>query len=600
MSDNVTAAATAALNNGCDIESGGYGKPVPCPSCAPGMGGYAYGHLTDALRAKAVTMARLRQAATRALRIRFELGLFDPPETSPFAHYGAADLFSPAHQMLARRSALQSLVLLRNVNGTALPFVVKGDGGDGYGAGALPPTSGPPPRLVRRLAVVGPNADSASAVESNYNGCVPKSTAFVNSADPSPNCTIVTPLQGIRAALAAIAPGPTAGSSTVQLAFAQGVPLQKTDPKADRASIAAAAAAAAAADGCVLVLGLQSAGRKGNTGNSDDLEDEGHPTGGDRVRLTLPGNQLVLAKAVIAAQPHTVLVLESAGMIAEPELMDVAAGRSLPAALIQMFYPGGEGGHALAAVLFGLNGTTFSGKMPVTAVRGVEQLPPYLTQRLSAAPGRTHRYSEVVPLFPFGYGLSSHPLSYTGLAVAPASVAAASTANITIRVALACQLSSRGSGRVAAPTAKGWPQQQQQQDVVQQEVVQVYIGLTAGADGVPVDARFRELGNRSIPHHELRAFRRVAVTCGSGSGGGSGGGVLGEGTVQAASRQTVELTVPVQALQLMESDGAMAVIAGRYTVWVGGTSPRTPAALFRSDRAPTAPSRPLTATFVVH
>ena len=82
------------------------------------MSGYAYEHLPRALELGMITEQQLRIAATRTLRLRFELGLFDPPQSSPFAHMTAASLASTAHQQLAKRSAAASLVLLRNINST--------------------------------------------------------------------------------------------------------------------------------------------------------------------------------------------------------------------------------------------------------------------------------------------------------------------------------------------------------------------------------------------------------------------------------------------------------------------------------------------------
>ena len=98
-----------------------------------------------------------------------------------------------------------------------------------------------------------------------------------------------------------------------------------------------------------------------------------------------------------------------------------------------------------------------------------------------------------------------------------------------------------------------------------------------------MDGAFRELGERSVPLHSLWAFRRVTVNC--------------TGDDQW---QRVHFSMPVSTLQLMDSDGVMRVLAGGYSVWAGGTSPRTKAQLTRGGGGgPTAPAKPLLTTFQV-
>jgi hypothetical protein len=252
------------------------------------MSGYAYEHLPQALEKGMVNEAQLRLAAKRTLRLRFELGLFDPPEHSPFANITASSLASVEHQELAKRSAAKSLVLLRNEH-TVLPL--------------------PTPRQLNQLAVVGPNADATAPLLSNYNGC--------NSGKSQ--CTLVTVREGLRGILDAH------GGAQVQLAYATGCTRQGSGD--ENATIAAAAATATASDAAILVLGLVSQA----AGPAASLEGEAH----DRTNgIRLPGNQLALARAVIAAQPRTVVVIISGGMVSEPWLASSAP------ALVQQFYPG--------------------------------------------------------------------------------------------------------------------------------------------------------------------------------------------------------------------------------------------------------------------
>ena len=364
------------------------------------MSGYAYEHLPQALELGMITTEQLRLAATRTLRLRFELGLFDPPQASPFAQITAASLASAAHQSLAKRSAAAALVLLRNQDST-LPL--------------------PAPQQLKQLAILGPNADDPAVALSDYNGC--------NRGKSS--CTLVTTREGLRATLDAH------GGASVQLAYAEGCGRQSTGD--ENATINAAATLAAQSDAAVVVLGLVSAAG----GASANLEGEAHDR---RNGIRLPGHQLALARAVISAQPRTVVVLISGGMVSEPVLASTAP------ALVQQFYPGMRGGEALAEALFGL--VPFSGRLPVTVVQDTTQLPPYMVQQLSHPPGRTYRYLTVEPMFPFGYGQNSHVAAqYAALRLSPATVPAdgSSERNITVEVEVSgLSMTWRGPGAASS------------------------------------------------------------------------------------------------------------------------------------------------------
>ena len=269
--------------------------------------------------------------------------------------------------------------------------------------------------------------------------------------------------------------------------------------------------------------------------------------------------QLALARAVMAKRPSAIVVLESGGMVSEPEIM---IGPHSASTVIQMFYPGGEGGHALADLLLG--NAAFSGRLPVTVYDSNASIPPYFDQRMAAPPGRTHRYSSVPAIFPFGYGLTSVPILYSNLTVSPKIVSATTSTRLNASVRVRCQSVNA--------TNRFFP--------VQDEIIQVYVGLTQTPQGRTVDGVFRELGNRSIPLHTLWTFRRVTVNCSS-------------------QWQRVQFSLPTSTLQLMDSDGVMRVIRGGYSVWCGGTSPTTREALFRSDSNPLAPSKLLQTTFTI-
>ena len=321
-----TRAAALALRAGTDLDCG-----------------RTYASLTTAVAAGMVTEAEVDRALVRLFAVRFRLGLFQPTPPPP-----AGGKFVPpaAHRALAREAAQKSLVLLEN-------------------GGALPIASS-----VRRIAVVGPNADDREVLLGNYHG---------DALKP------VTILAGVRAAAAA---------RGIAVDDAPGVSLSGRS----LARLPAAIAAAQGADLVIAVLGL-----------SPLLEgEEGDPDGanpsGDRRDLNLPGAQTALLAAVLGTGKPVVIVLTGGGAIALP------ATPRRPGAVLMAWYPGEEGGTAVADVLFG--DVAPSGRLPVTFYRSVDDLPPFADYRMQ---GRTHRYFRGKPVYPFGHGLGYTPITVASL-----------------------------------------------------------------------------------------------------------------------------------------------------------------------------------------
>ncbi len=137
------------------------------------------------------------------------------------------------------------------------------------------------------------------------------------------------------------------------------------------------------------------------------------PTGGDRAIIELPKVQLDF---IIELRKHArklIVVLTGGSAIAVPEVQELAD------AVLQVWYPGCEGGRALADVLFG--DASPSGKMPLTVPRHTADLPPFIDYAMR---GRTYRFAEVEPLYPFGFGLSYGQLTYGALTLSTARLAA--------------------------------------------------------------------------------------------------------------------------------------------------------------------------------
>jgi len=317
--------------------------------------GCAFLAIAEALGRDLLTEADIDLALSRLMEARIRLGMFDPPERVPWANipYDAND--RPEHRALAAEAARQSIVLLKNKGGL-LPL----------------------PKNLRTVAVIGPNADSPGMLLGNYCGM------------PS---HIVTPLEAIRAKL-----GPA-----TRVLFTDGCGL--VDPKYEcqgtpRRGFAEAAAMAERADVVIACMGIspEFEGEEGDAIHSDAK--------GDRVHLNLVGQQEALLKVLLATGKPVVLVLINAGALA------VNFAQEHVPAILETWYGGEEAGTALADVLFG--DASPAGRLPVTFPTGVEQLPPFENYDMT---GRTYRFFEGEPLYPFGFGLSYTQFAYSEAAV---------------------------------------------------------------------------------------------------------------------------------------------------------------------------------------
>jgi beta-glucosidase len=265
------------------------------------------------------------------------------------------------------------------------------------------------------IAVIGPNADSLDALVGNYNGT------------PSKPVTVVA---GIRARFA-----------HSKVVYVQGTGLVEADKSGDQA-----VEAARKADLVVMVAGLS----PHVEGEEMKVDAEGF-SGGDRTSLDLPAPQRKLLEQLQATGKPTVLVLMNGSALGVNW-----ADEHVPA-IVEAWYPGGEGGTAVAALLAG----DFSpaGRLPLTFYKSVDQLPAFDDYSMSK---RTYRYFTGEPLYPFGYGLSYTTFSYSNARVSHAG--AANTAEETVSVDVA------NSGAVGGD-----------------EVVQLYL-THPGVPGAPVRA----------------------------------------------------------------------------------------------------------------
>ncbi len=503
-------ASSLAVRNGCDLECGS-----------------SYKALQRALDEGLIAESDIDVAVTRLMLARFRLGMFDPTEKVRYASIPYAVNESSEHDMLARRMAQASIVLLKNT-------------------GVLPLS----PR-VRTIAVVGPNADDEMTLLGNYYGTPSRPVTVLagirHAAGPStrvlyargadlvegrsdPRAVPVIPSTCLRPRAGATAHGLQAeyfrgrdfasapvltrvdpvvsfrwdrGSPTTEMTLRGEVTAERAiadddysarwtgqllppvsgtyeltvsaddgfrleidgrrlldewtvTPRVRAKSVRLDLVAGRAYDlrldyfeatrDAEVRLGWQMPGAKspfdeavdaaraadvvvfvgGLTGDVEGEEMQvSYPgfAGGDRVDIGLPATQDRLLRALHATGKPVVLVLATGSALAVEW-----AQRNLPAIVIA-WYPGQQGGNAVADVLFG--SVNPSGRLPVTFYRSVADLPPFDDYAMK---GRTYRFFQGVPLYPFGHGLSYTRFQYSDLAIGSSTVAPDGRIDVTLTI----------------------------------------------------------------------------------------------------------------------------------------------------------------------
>ena len=323
------------------------------------LGANCYPLLIQSVREGRINESLINEAVRNVLLLKFRLGLFDNPYINP---EDARDVRNKDHIALAADAARKSAVLLTN-NGI-LPL-----------------------RKDLKVAVVGPNADSQYNQLGDYTA-------------PQHDDNIITPLEGIIAKI---------GRANVR--YAKGCAIRDTK----NADIAEAVRAAQASDVTIAVVGGSSARdfktKYINTGAAvvDDtsVSDMEAGEGFDRASLDLLGLQNDLLKALKnTGKPLVVAYIEG-------RPLDKVWSSENADALLTLFYPGQEGGTALADILFGDYNP--AGRLPISVPRSVGQLPVYYNKRFP----RGHDYVEMTadPLFPFGHGLSYTTFDYSNIEI---------------------------------------------------------------------------------------------------------------------------------------------------------------------------------------
>jgi beta-glucosidase len=229
------------------------------------------------------------------------------------------------------------------------------------------------------------------------------------------------------------------------------------------------------------------------------------PSLGDRVEVALPASQVEFLRKLKTAGKPLVVVLTGGCALSIPEVAELAD------ALLYVWYPGEEGGNAVADVLFGK--ASPAGRLPVTIVKGLEQLPPFDSYAMA---GRTYRFMEREPLFRFGFGLSYTAFRYSAVKLSRKSVSLHESVSVSVSVDVT------NAGKVAGD-----------------EVVQLYVRDVRSS--VPV------------PRLHLEGFERVSLKPGQ--------------------RRTVSFSLTPESLAAYDDDGNAFVEPGEFEIAVGNCQP---------------------------
>jgi beta-glucosidase len=365
--------------------------------------GTDYNSLTRAVKMGLVSEAQIDTAVSRLFTARFRLGMFDPPEKNPYAKISISENDTPAHEALALKVARESIVLLKN-------------------DGLLPLDR----TKIKRLAVIGANADSIPVLLGNYNGRPSHPVTILEGIEQVGGAKSETIYANGEKTDGNFQAGPGA---KMEIIYARGCPLALHTNSAGEIKIQDwkdAIEAASSADAVIYVGGI-----------SPQLEGEEMKvnydgfSGGDRTRIELPSQQTELLKALHALNKPVVFVNCSGSAIAMPW-----EAENLPA-IVQAWYSGEQGGRAVADVLFG--DANPAGRLPITFYKSTDDLPAFENYSMS---NRTYRYFNGTPLFAFGHGLSYTKFDYSGAQLNAKDF----HANETIKISFALQNSGDRDG----------------------------------------------------------------------------------------------------------------------------------------------------------
>ena len=405
-----------------------------------------YPSLVEAVEKGLVTEAEVDERLKVLLKTKFELGLMDPAELNPYSQLSVENINTAEHRALARETAQKSIVLLKN-------------------NGALPLEND-----LSKYFITGPNATSIEVLLGNYHGVNPN---------------LVTILEGLAGAVA----------PQSQLQYRQGTLLDR--PNANPQDWASPNAGNS--DATIAVLGISGV-LEGEEGESIASE-----TFGDRLDYNIPQNQIdYLRKLDEAAGENPIIAVITGG-----SPMNLQEVHELADAVLLVWYPGEEGGNAVADIIFGK--VSPSGRLPITFPKSLADLPPYKDYTME---GRTYKYMNEEPMYPFGYGLSYTNFDYSDIELSAEKVKKGKSLKAKVTV-----------------TNSG--------DTKAEEVVQLYVS--------DLKASVR------TPKSQLFGIERIGL--------------------EPGASEEIEFEITPQMMELVNLEGERILESGDFKVHIGGSSP---------------------------
>ena len=413
--------------------------------------GDSYEALPEAVKNGLITEKEIDAQLAVLLKTRFKLGLFDKKGSNPYDAISFDVVNSESNRALAREAAQKSIVLLKN-------------------NGILPLKTDLP-----KYFVTGPNATSVEILLGNYYGV---------------NSNMVTILEGISAAI----------DPASQLQYRLGAMLNQESLN----PINYATGNAGNSDVTIVVLGLSST-LQGEEGDSIDSD-----TAGDRLDYDLPENQLnYLRDLRKAADKNPEDKKPIVAVITGGSPVNLSEVQELADAVLYVWYPGEEGGTAVADVLFGK--VSPSGRLPITFPKSLDQLPAYEDYSMK---GRTYKYMDVDPMYPFGFGLSYTTFTYSDIKTETASISKNDKIKVNVTI--------KNTGNVKSD-----------------DVVQLYIS--------DIEASVR------VPNSQLIATKRI--------------------TLEPNTSKNVEFELTPDDFEIVKEDGSRTIESGKFKIYIGGSSP---------------------------
>ena len=355
-------AAALGIRRGCDLNCGSVYQRALKKAVSQGL----------------IGIKEINLSVYRLMLAKMKLGMFDPTELVPYAQIPFELNNSRAHDDMALKMAHKSMTLLKN-------------------NGILPLNK----NLIKKIAVIGPNADNINALRGNYYG---------SASNP------VTIINGIKA---------KAGTE-IEVVYHKGVSLVTSQNKDSLVLSKEILKDIETADVALFVGGLDATweGEESNEMRAHNGEDGF--LGGDRTKIELPEVQLNALKAMTKTGTPVVFVLLAGSAVSFNGLEQELEG------LLAAWYPGQRGGDAVADVLFGEYNP--AGRLPVTFYSSTDELAGFEDYNMRAGKGFTYRYYNGEALYPFGHGMSYTKFKYSDMTIDKTNIVKSDEILVSVKV----------------------------------------------------------------------------------------------------------------------------------------------------------------------